>query len=191
MARGFITRFTKTRPGNTKSNQFNPHTMMKEKQIRAIIPFITVFGITFFLADAKLFHDFGNRFEIVKDNMRLVWLLVTGDVGQAVIWFGSSLIFFLAWNKNKKRTAWYTDMYWQLSGVFFCWFVLSVLSLISNFVFYLWLQGLVRLCVFIFGFYFFNTLYAARKLMYYPETREEALRKAQKFDELLKKLRDE
>lgn len=165
--------------------------MMKESKIRAIIPFVIVFASTFFLADADILHNFGTRLEMLRGNSRLVYLLFTSDAGQSIEWFCCSLIFFIAWHKNKAKGFWYVDILWQLSGIFFCWSILSVISLISNFYSYLWIQGMFRLFVFIFGFYFLNTLYAARNLIFYPESRDESIRKAQKFDELIKLIKDE
>jgi hypothetical protein len=104
--------------------------------------------------------------------------------------FGSSLIFFTAWLKNRHKNKWYSDLHWQFSGIFFCWSVSSALSFVSNFASYLWIQGLVRVFVFVFGFYFLNTLYAARKLLYYPEEKDETIRKAKAFDKLFKEITD-
>lgn len=165
--------------------------MMKERQIRTIIPFVIVFLSTFFLSEAELLHNFGTRWDMVQHNARLVWLLFTGDLGQAAVWFLCSLIFYKAWRKNRLRGVWYTDIHWQLSGIFLCWSVLSLLSLVSNFYSYLWLTGMVRLFVFVFGFYCLNTLFAARKMLFHPETPEEMEHKAAKFDELIKILRNE
>jgi hypothetical protein len=163
---------------------------MKEKKIRTILPFVIVFVCSYFLSDADLLHDFGNRFDFVEHNIKLIWLFIIGDVGQAIEWFCCSLIFFTAWIKNRNTNKWYSDLLWQFSGIFVCWSVSCALSFVSNFASFLWIQGLVRTMVFVFGFYFLNTLFAARKLIYYPETKEEMLLKAQKFEELLKKLND-
>lgn len=162
--------------------------MLKEKQIRTWLPFIIVGLSTFFLSDADPFENFGTRFDFVKYNIKLIWLLFSGDAGQSLVWFCCSLIFFKAWRKNRIKKVWFADMYWQLSGIFFCWCVLSILSVVSNFFSYLWIQGMVRLFVLFFGFYFFNTLYRARYMIYNSETPEEMLKKAQKFDELIKKI---
>lgn len=165
--------------------------MIKEKQIRTIIPFVIIFGLSFLLSDADMFHDFGTRFEFVKHNAKLIWMLIIGDVGQAIEGICCSLIFFTAWRKNRNKNRWYSDLHWQFSALCLCWSISSALSFVSNFSSYLWIQGLIRLCVFIFWFYFLNTLFAARKLLYYPEERDEAIRKAEAFDKLLKTLRDE
>jgi hypothetical protein len=164
--------------------------MMKEKKIRTILPFLLVLASTFFLSDADPFENFGTRFEFVKYNIRLIWLLFLGDAGQSVIWFCCSLIFFRAWRKNRDTNKWYSDLHWQLSGIFFCWSVLSILSVVSNLYSYLWIQGMVRLFVFFFGFYFLNTLYRVRKILYNPETPDTIIEKAKKLDDLLVKIDD-
>lgn len=165
--------------------------MMKEKQIRTILPFVFIVGISYFLSEADMLHNFGTRFEIVQYNIKLIWLFIIGDVGQALEWFCCSLIFFTAWMKNRDKNKWFSDLFWQWSAVCFCLFISSGLSFVANFASFLWIQGLVRALVFVSAAWFLNTLYRARKLIYYPETRDETLRKAQKFDELLKKITEE
>lgn len=162
---------------------------MKEKDIRTFIPFFIVFVSTFFLSGADMFEVFPSQ--QTKGNEKLQLLLVGSDAFQALVWFPSSLIFFSAWRKLRKKNLWYTDILWQLSGVFFCWFVLSVIRIWGIYQLYLWVQGLVRFFVAIFGLYFFNTLYAARNLLYYPPTPEELEIKAKKFDELIKYFKDD
>lgn len=149
-----------------------------------------VFLSTFFLSGADPLHNFGTRWEMVQENARLVWLIFTGDVGQGVVWLLCSLIFFRAWRLNRHSNVWYSDIHWQISGIFFCWFLQSILSLISNFYSFLWMQGMIRLFVFVFGFYFLNTLFAARKMIYHPKTSDEVKEMMKKYDEILKKLND-
>lgn len=165
--------------------------MVKEKNIRTIIPFLIVFLSTFFLSDADIFHDFGIRYEIIQKNMRLLWLLITGNMGLAIVCFLSSVIFFTAWKKNRHRNVWYSDLHWQLAGLCFGWCVLCLMNVLANFYSFLWIQGMMRLFVFLFSAYFLNTLYRARKILYYPETREEAIRKAAKYDELISLIKKE
>jgi hypothetical protein len=165
--------------------------MVKEKNIRTIIPFLIVFLSTFFLADADIFHDFGVRYEVIMANMRLLGLLITGNLGLAIVCFLSSLIFFTAWKKNRHRNVWYSDLHWQLAGLCFGWAILCVMNLLANFNSYLWIQGMIRLFVFLFSAYFLNTLYRARKILYHPESREESIRKAAKYDELIALIKKE
>lgn len=160
--------------------------MMKEKEIRAIIPFVIVFLSTFFLADADLFENFGTRLDMLKSNARLLWLLVTGDGMQAVGSLIIAIIFFRSWYLNRDKPFWFNDVLWQLSGAFFCWFLVSVISILGTFWLYLWIQGMFRLFTGIFLLYVANTLIAARSMLYHPETPEEAQVKAAKFDELIK-----
>lgn len=159
--------------------------MMREKQIKVFIPFLLIFGGSFFLADADLFHNFGARFESVQYNFKLILLFFLGDVGQTVVCFCSSLIFFTAWKLNRGKNLWYSDIFWQLGSTFLCWSILSIVSLLANFYSYLWIQGMIRLCVFIVVLYVLNTLYRIRRLIYYPETREETILKAKKYDEFI------
>lgn len=165
--------------------------MVKEKNIRTWIPFVVVFASTYFLSGADLFRDFGIRYDIIQANTKLLVLLITGNVGLSVACFLSSLIFFTAWRLNRHRNVWYSDLHWQLAGMCFGWSVLSILNLLSNFHSFLWVQGMVRLLVFIFTSYVLNNLYRARKIIYYPESREEAIRKAAKFDELIELFKKE
>lgn len=165
--------------------------MMKEKDIRTFLPFLIVVVSTFFLSGADLFEVFPSTVTEMKRNDNLMTLLIGADTFQAFMWLPSSLIFFKAWRKLKNLDLWYTDILWQLSGVFFCWFVLAVVRLWGVFELYLWIQGIVRFFVAIFGLYFLNTLYAARKLLYNPPTTEETKNKAEKFDKLIKMLSDD
>lgn len=55
---------------------------------------------------------------------------------------------------------------------------------------FLWIQGMVRAFVAIFGLYFLNTLYAARNLIYNPPTPEEITAKAKRFEELVKFIKE-
>jgi hypothetical protein len=160
--------------------------MMKEKQLKVFIPFLLIFGGSFFLSDADILHNFGARFEIVKYNFKLILLFFLGDIGQGVCCAGSSLILFIAWKLNRNKNMWFSDLFWQLGGAFAFWALLCGVSLLANFYSYLWIQGMVKLFGFIAMFYLLNTLYRIRKRLYYPETRDETIRKAQKFDELLK-----
>lgn len=164
--------------------------MMKERQIRTVIPFLIVFGSTFFLADAELMENFGTRSDMIK-NERLLWLLITGDALQGFAAFFISYVFFKAWNKNKAKSFWFTDLMWQLSGAFFCWFLACAFSILGTFWLFLWLQGMLRLFAGVFILYVCNTVIAARKMLYYPETPEEATIKAAKFDELIKMMKGE
>jgi hypothetical protein len=163
--------------------------MMKERQIRTIIPFLIVFGSTFFLADAELLENFGTRKDMVK-NDRLLWLLITGDGLQAVASFFISYVFFKAWKINRYETFWFNDLMWQLSGAFFCWFLASMISILGTFWLFLWVQGMFRLFAGVFMIYVCNTVLAARQRLYHPETPEEAKVKAAKFDELIKMMKE-
>lgn len=159
--------------------------MMKEKQIKFWLPLVLVLGGSYFLSGTDLFHNFGTRFEIVQYNFKLILLFFLGDAGGMVIYFCCSLIFFTAWKLNRPKNVWYSDLFWQLGSVCFCWSVLCVVSLLANFYSYLWVQGMIRFCSSLVGFYVLNTLYRVRKLLYYPETREETIMKAKKYDELM------
>jgi hypothetical protein len=163
--------------------------MMKERQIRTIIPFLIVFGSTFFLADAELLENFGTRKDMVK-NDRLLWLLITGDGMQGIASFFISLVFFRAWYLNRSENFWFNDLMWQLSGAFFCWFLASMISILGTFWLFLWVQGMFRLFAGVFMIYVCNTVLAARQRLYHPETPEEAKVKAAKFDELIKMMKE-
>ena len=159
---------------------------MKDRQIRALIPFIIVFASTFFLSEAEFFEDFGTRFDMLKENSRLFALLITGDALQAIASFAISLIFFKSWYKNREKEFWFNDLMWQLAGAFFCWFIAAAVAIVGSFWQYLWLNGMFRLFAGIFMVYVANTVIAARFKMFNPETPQEAQSKAQKFDELIK-----
>ncbi len=159
--------------------------MMKERDIRTFMPFFIVFVSTFFLSGADLFERFIPLSTQSHGNDKLQILIIGGDVFQALIWFPCSLIFFMAWRKVRKKNLWFTDLLWQLAGVFLCFLMLSLIRIWGWFQMYLWVQGMVRVFVAIFGLYFFNTLYAARKLLFDPPTPEETIQKAKKFDELI------
>jgi hypothetical protein len=164
--------------------------MMKEKDIRSFLPFFVVFISTFFLSEANLFQVFPPAIKEIAGNVKLKILSIGADVFQAMVWLPCCLIFFKAWRILRGRNLWYTDILWQISGVFFCWFILALVRIWGVYHLYLWIQGLVSFFVAIFGLYFFNTLYAARKLIYYPQTSEEAQLKAEKFDKMIKYLKE-
>ena len=164
--------------------------MMKEKDIRTFVPFFVVFVSTFFLSGADLFEAFLPLSEQTHGNEKLKMLVLGGDLFQACMWLPSSVIFFIAWRKIKKRNVWYSDLLWQLSGVFLCFFILSVIRIWGWFQMFLWVQGMVRMFVAIFGLYFLNTLLSARYLLFNPPTSEMNERKAQKFDEIIKLMKD-
>lgn len=158
---------------------------MKEKDIRTLMPFIIVAVTSFFLSGADLFENFGSAYHALKENSKLLWLLISGDTFQSVIWFLCSFVFFTAWRKNRKRGEWYSEIHWQLSGVFFCWFLLALINIIGIYYRFLWIQGTLRLFVGLFGLYFFNTLWASRKLIYNPPTKDELIEKNKKFEQIL------
>lgn len=164
--------------------------MMKEKQIRTVIPFLIVFLSTFFLAGADLFESFGARIDMLK-NSQLLWLLITGDAMQGLAAFVISYIFFRSWQKNRHRPLWFNDLMWQLSGAFFCWFMACLVSIIGTHWMFLWMQGMMRLFSGVFMLYVANTVIAAKPILYNPETPEEAVRKANKFDELINIIKGE
>jgi hypothetical protein len=159
--------------------------MMKEKQIRFWLPFVLVFGGSYFLSDADLFHSFGARFEVVQYNFKLILLFLISDIGGLLVFICSSLIFFKAWKLNRSKNTWYSDLFWQLGSVYLCWAVLFAISLLANVRSFLWIYGMIKLAVFIVSFYVLNTLFRVRKLIYYPETREETILKAKKYDDLM------
>lgn len=163
---------------------------MKEKDIRTFIPFFVVFVSTFFLSGADMFETFPPVHSSIE-NERLEMLLIAGDIFQACVWMGACLIFFKAWLRLRFRQIWYSDLMWQLSGIFFCFFILSLIRIWGMFQMYLWIQGMVRVFVAIFGLYFLNTLYAARRLIYNPETPEETQKKARLFEQIIKLMKDE
>lgn len=165
--------------------------MMKEKDIRTFIPFLVVFVSTFFLSGADMFEDFGSVLNKVGQNGKLIWLLISSDIFQSVVWLLCSSVFFTAWIIIRKKQAWYTDILWQLGGVLICWFLLAIVRIWGIFHQLLWIQGMLSFFVAVFGLYFFNTLWRARKLIYYPNTPEEAMIKAKKFDELIKYFKDD
>lgn len=137
-----------------------------------------------------MFEVFPPVHDSIKDDEKLEMLLVTGDIFQGMVWLLSSLIFFRGWMKLRLRQVWYSDLIWQMAGIFFCFFILSVIRLWGIFQMFLWIQGMVRVFVAIFGLYFLNTLYAARDLIYNPPTSEDTVNKAKKFDELIKLIKD-
>ena len=161
--------------------------MIKEKQIRTLIPFAIVLASTFFLSGAELFEGFGAR----KFGDRLMALMLSGDGLQGAASFGISFVMFRAWYLNRFKQLWFNDLMWQLSGAFGCWFIASVFSMLGFWWQYLWLSGMFRLFSGIFLVYVCNTVMAARHKLYHPETPEEAKIKAQKLDEVLKLLKDD
>lgn len=164
--------------------------MMKEKQIRTIIPFVIVFLSTFFLAEAEMFDDFGSRLDMIKSNQKLLGLLISSDGLQAIASMIIAVVFYHSWSLNKHRPFWFNDLMWQLAGAFFCWFLASVISIVGTFWSFLWLSGLFKLFSGVFLFYVANTVWAARMMFYHPEIPEEALKKAAKFTELLEFLKE-
>lgn len=159
--------------------------MIKERTIRTIMPFVIVVLGAFFLSDANVLESFGDRLEMLHSNVRLLLLLVTGDATQMIGALICATVLFYAWKINKDKGLWFTDIYWQLSGVFFCIFLRSMVHLVGTFYMYLWVVGIVQLFKGIFLLYFSNTLWAARRMLYNPESSEESARKAAKFDELI------
>lgn len=163
--------------------------MIKEKDIRNFIPFLIVMISTFFLSGANIFESFPPTRVSIKEE-KLEVLLIAADVFQGLVWLFSCVIFFKAWLKLRLKPVWYCDLMWQLAGIFFCFFILSVLRIWGLFQMFLWIQGMVRAFVAIFGLYFLNTLYAARNLIYNPPTPEEITAKAKRFEELVKFIKE-
>lgn len=163
--------------------------MMKEKDIRTFLPFLIVFVSTFFLSGSDMFEAFPPVHASITDE-KLELLLIAGDVFQALVWLGACLIFFKAWRKLRLRPIWYSDLMWQMAGIFFCFFILSIIRIWGMFQMYLWIQGMVRVFVAIFGLYFLNTLYAARQLIYNPPTPEETAKKARLFEQIIKLMQE-
>lgn len=164
---------------------------MKEKDIRTFIPFFVVFVTTFFLSGADMFEPFPSLASLVKGNGKLMMLLVGSFLFVGIVSLSLSLVFFRAWQKLKHRKVWYQDLLWQISGMFFCIFLLKVVLVWGVFQRYLWIQGMTFMFVGIFGLYFFNTVFAARKLLYNPPTTEELQDKVKKFNELIKILQSD
>lgn len=163
--------------------------MMKEKDIRTFIPFLVVFVSTFFLSGADMFEPFPSLVSVVKGNDKLMMLLVGSFLFVGIVSLALSIVFFNAWRKLRHRNVWYQDLLWQISGMFFCIFILKVVLVWGVYQRYLWIQGMTFMFVGIFGLYFFNTVFAARKLLYNPPTNEETQTKVKKFDELIKLLK--
>jgi amino acid transporter len=163
--------------------------MVKDRTIKFWIPFVVALTGTYFLSGADLFENFGTRLNMLQSNHKLLWLLVTGDGLQAVGCLVAGVIFFFAWKKNRYRPFWFNDLMWQLSVVFICWFIACVISMLGTYWLYLWLNGMFRLLSGIFFIYVANTVLAARVKLFHPETPQEALRKAEKYEELIEQFK--
>lgn len=161
------------------------YKMITDKTIRTLLPFIVVFITTFFISGTDIFQSFGPRDEQIPNADKLLKLLTVGFTWMAVICIVPSYVFFKAYRHNIGKGAWYADLYWQISGTFFCWFLLGLISAVGLFQTYLWVTGLLWLYSGVFITYMVNTLWKCRKLLYHPESPSEMLLKAQKFDELI------
>jgi DNA integrity scanning protein DisA with diadenylate cyclase activity len=161
-----------------------------DQKIKTWIPVAFIFLSCFFLSDFHLFKDFGSRLPVLQNNTKLLWALLTGEIGQAGLCFGIAVVTFSAWRANRNKSLWYADIYWQMSGAFLSWALLAFIRVLGTFWMLLWIQAFFNICVVLFLAFFFNTMYKVRRLLENPPTNEEILKKNERFDEILKLLKD-
>ncbi len=129
--------------------------MIGDKLIKSIIPFLVVL-LTTLLVGGNPFQAHGTRLDMLRGDTKLLALLTAGPSVMVIACIVPLIIFLKAWWKNRDRkNVWYSDLLWQAAGAFFCWFLLSLMSVIGLYQMFLYINGLLwHFMVFLVGYAF-------------------------------------